>query len=181
HDVGDLEGRPFIAMEYLEGQTLRACMSGGALPQRTVLEYATQVVHGLAAAHQKGVVHRDLKPENLWITREGRVKILDFGLAKVTHAESETQVTKQTLDTEPGAVLGTVGYMSPEQVRGEPADHRSDIFALGAILFEMAAGRRAFSGNSPADVMSAILNQEPPEITAERGDIAPSLKRILSR
>jgi serine/threonine protein kinase/Tol biopolymer transport system component len=179
--MGTYEDAPYLVSELLEGETLREQVRRGALPLRKTIDYGVQVAHGLAAAHEKGIVHRDLKPENLFITREGRVKILDFGLAKLTHPESETQITKRTLDTEPGAVLGTVGYMSPEQVRGEPADHRSDIFALGAILFEMAAGRRAFSGNSPADVMSAILNQEPPEITAERGDIAPSLKRIISR
>jgi len=179
--MGTYEDAPYLVSELLEGETLREQVKRGPLPLRKTIDYGVQVAHGLAAAHEKGIVHRDLKPENLFITREGRVKILDFGLAKLTHPESETQITKRPLDTEPGAVLGTVGYMSPEQVRGEPADHRSDIFALGAILFEMAAGRRAFSGNSPADVMSAILNQEPPEITAERGDLAPSLKRIISR
>src|SRR5258708_4502372 len=177
--MGTYEEASYLVSELLEGETLREQVKRGLLPLRKTIDYGVQVAHGLAAAHEQGIVHRDLKPENLFITREGRVKILDFGLAKLTHPGSETQVT--TLDTEPGAVLGTVGYMSPEQVRGEPADHRSDIFALGAILFEMAAGRRAFSGSSPADVMSAILNQEPPEITAERGDIAPSLKRIISR
>ena len=181
HQMGTCEGAPYLVSELLEGETLREQVKRGPLPLRKTIDYGVQVAHGLAAAHEKGIVHRDLKPENLFITREGRVKILDFGLAKLTHPGSETQVTKDTLDTEPGAVLGTVGYMSPEQVRGEPADHRSDIFALGAILYEIAAGQRAFSGNSPADVMSAILSQEPPEIAAERGDVAPSLKRIISR
>ena len=144
HDVGDLEGRPFIAMEYLEGQTLRACMSGWALPQSTALEYAAQMLQGLAAAHRKGVVHRDLKPENLWITHEGRVKILDFGLAKVDEPIGQSESGTSSPATEPGRIMGTVGYMSPEQVRGQPVDHRTDLFAFGAILHEMVAGERAF-------------------------------------
>jgi serine/threonine protein kinase/tetratricopeptide (TPR) repeat protein len=164
HDVGDLEERPFIAMEYLEGQTLRACLSAGALPQCTALEYATQMLQGLAAAHQKGVVHRDLKPENLWITHEGRVKILDFGLAKVDELIGQSESGKLCLATEPGFILGTVGYMSPEQVRSQPVDHRTDLFAFGAILYEMVAGQQAFHGPSAIDTLSAILNQYPPEL-----------------
>ena len=164
YDVGDMDGRPFIAMEYLEGETLRASISGGALPRNTALEYASQVVQGLAAAHQNGVVHRDLKPENLWITRDGRVKILDFGLAKVDTPVREADPAIVSLTTEPGRIMGTVGYMSPEQVRGQPVDHRTDLFAFGAILHEMVAGRRAFHGPSAADTLSAILNQDPPEL-----------------
>jgi serine/threonine protein kinase len=148
---------------------------------KRAIDHGVQIARGLAAAHKKGIVHRDLKPENLFVTRDGRIKILDFGLAKLTHQESGSRLTKETLDTEPGAVLGTVGYMSPEHVRGQVVDHRSDIFALGAILYEMATGRRAFSGDSPADVMSAILTSEPPGITADDGDLAPSLKRIIGR
>src|SRR5215472_4766425 len=139
HDIGDFDGRPFIAMEYLEGQTLRALMSGGALPQCTALEYASQIVQGLTAAHQKGVVHRDLKPENLWITGGGRLKILDFGLAKVDAPMCQSESSAVSL-SEPGRIMGTVGYMSPEQVRGQSLDHRTDLFAFGAILFEMVAG-----------------------------------------
>jgi serine/threonine protein kinase len=175
HDVGDLEGRPFIAMEYLEGQTLRACISGGALPQRMALEYATQVVQGLAAAHQKGAVHRDLKPENLWITREGRVKILDFGLAKVDEPLGLSESATVSLASEPGCIMGTVGYMSPEQVRGQLVDHRTDLFAFGAILHEMVAGQRAFSGPSAIDTLSAILNQNPPELAD------PGINRLVRR
>jgi serine/threonine-protein kinase len=164
HDVGELDGRPFIAMEYLEGQTLRARLGGGPLPRTEALQYAAQIAHGLAAAHQKGVVHRDLKPENLWITSDGRIKILDFGLAKVSERFDEPETATVSLATEPGRVMGTVGYMSPEQVRGRPVDHRTDLFAFGAILHEMMSGRRTFAGPSAADTLSAILNQEPPEL-----------------
>jgi serine/threonine protein kinase/Tfp pilus assembly protein PilF len=159
HDLGDLDDRPYIAMEYLEGQTLRAAMSGGALPLNTALEYAAQILQGLAAAHRKGVVHRDLKPENLWITHEGRVKILDFGLAKV---DDPIKQSESGAATEPGRMMGTVGYMSPEQIRGHPVDHRTDLFAFGAILHEMVAGQRPFHAATAVDTISAILNQDPP-------------------
>jgi TolB-like protein/Tfp pilus assembly protein PilF len=175
HDVGDLEARPFIAMEYLEGQTLRACMSSGALPQRTALEYAAQMLQGLAAAHRNGVVHRDLKPENLWITREGRVKILDFGLAKVVEPVGQSESGTLSLATEPGRMMGTVGYMSPEQVRGQHVDHRTDLFAFGAILHETVAGQRPFHGPSAIDTLSAILNQDPPELAD------PGINRLVRR
>jgi len=174
YDVGEMEGRPFIAMEYLEGQNLRARLGGTALARRTALEYAIQIAHGLAAAHQKGIVHRDLKPENLWVTHEGRIKILDFGLAKlsepVTHPEAATVSM-----TEPGRVMGTVGYMSPEQVRSQPLDHRSDIFSFGTVLHEMLSGNRAFSGPSAIDTLSAILNLEPPELAD------PATNRLVRR
>jgi eukaryotic-like serine/threonine-protein kinase len=175
YDVGDLEERPFIAMEYLEGQTLRACMSGGALPRRTALEYAAQMLQGLAAAHRKGVVHRDLKPENLWITREGRVKILDFGLAKVDEPIGQSESGTLSFATEPGRIMGTVGYMSPEQVRGQPVDHRTDLFAFGAILHEMVAGQRAFYAPTAIDTVSAILSQDPPELAD------PGINRLVRR
>jgi serine/threonine protein kinase/tetratricopeptide (TPR) repeat protein len=159
HDVGDLNGRPFIAMEYLEGQTLRACLRSGMLPRGTALEYAAQTARGLAAAHQRGVVHRDLKPENLWITPQGTVKILDFGLAKVEEPFGASNSAGDSLATEPGRIMGTVGYMSPEQVRGQSVDHRTDLFAFGAILHELITGQRAFRGPSAVDTLSAILNQ----------------------
>ena len=165
HDIGDFDGRPFIAMEYLDGQTLRAALKGAALPSRQALEYAAQIADGLATAHQRGVVHRDLKPENLWITPEARVKILDFGLAKVAEPVDQAEGATVTLATKPGMVMGTVGYMSPEQLRGQSVDHRSDLFAFGVILYEMLSGRRAFAGPSAADTLSAILYQEPPELT----------------
>src|SRR6267378_8525260 len=158
--VGTYNGAPYIVSELLDGQTLRERMAGAALPQRKAIDYALQMAHGLAAAHAKGIVHRDLKPENLFVTNDGRVKILDFGLAKLTGAAegnlSQTEVPTRRVDTDPGLVMGTMGYMSPEQLRGKPADHRSDIFSFGAILYEMLSGKRAFRGDSMADTMSAI-------------------------
>src|SRR6266542_4188225 len=159
------DGAPYIVSELLEGETLRERMSGKALPQRKAIDYSQQIAHGLAAAHEKGIVHRDLKPENLFITKDGRVKILDFGLAKLTQPEISqirTDIPTRRIDTDPGTVMGTVGYMSPEQVRGHAVDHRSDIFAFGAILYEMLSGKRAFHGDSAAETMSAILKEDPP-------------------
>jgi serine/threonine protein kinase len=175
HDVGDLDGRPFISMEYLEGQTLRASMTGGPLPRRVALEYASQIVQGLTAAHERGVVHRDLKPENLWITSGGRLKVLDFGLAKVDAPLRQAESSAISISTEPGRIMGTIGYMSPEQVRGRPADHRADLFAFGAILYEMAAGQRAFHGPSAVDTLSSVLNEDPPELAD------PGISRLVRR
>ncbi|MGA2855921.1 MAG: protein kinase [Candidatus Sulfotelmatobacter sp.] len=139
HDIGTYGGAPYLVSECLEGQSLRVALSGGALPLRRAADYGIQIAQGLAAAHDKGIVHRDLKPENVFVTRDGRVKILDFGLAKLERSEasSDDGATMEALPTSAGAVLGTAGYMSPEQVRGAPADARSDIFALGTILYEM--------------------------------------------
>jgi Tol biopolymer transport system component len=171
---------PYIVSELLEGQTLRARLSGGALPVRKAIDYAQQIARGLAAAHDKGIVHRDLKPENIFVTNDGRIKILDFGLAKLTRPEtSEGHSVERTLDTDAGAVLGTVGYMSPEQVRGQPADARSDLFSVGAILYEMLSGKRAFKGDSPAETMSAILKEEPPELTETNRAVPAALERIV--
>src|ERR1700722_891115 len=146
-DIGDQEGAPYVVSELLEGETLRDRLKTGPLSSRKAIDYALQVARGLAAAHEKGIVHRDLKPENLFLTSDGRVKILDFGLAKLTRPESQGSEgdlpTIQGL-TEPGLIMGTAGYMSPEQVRGKTADQRSDIFAFGAILHEMISGERAF-------------------------------------
>ena len=159
HDFGQHDAAPYVVSELLEGQTLRERISAAPLSTRKALEYAIQMARGLAAAHEKGIVHRDLKPENLFITRDGRVKILDFGLAKLVRTEREGThpADTRTVGTEPGTILGTVGYMSPEQVRGESTDHRSDIFSLGAILYEMLTGERAFDGGSPVETMGAIL------------------------
>jgi Tol biopolymer transport system component len=183
HDIGSVEGAPYIVSELLDGETLRSRLAGGALPQRKAVDYAVQIAHGLAAAHEKGIVHRDLKPENLFVTRDGRVKILDFGLAKLTQPEdgapAATSLPTETRGTEPGVVLGTLGYMSPEQVRGKPADARSDIFAFGAILYEMLSGKRAFHGESAADTMSAILTKEPPDLSETNRSIAPGLDRVV--
>jgi serine/threonine protein kinase/Tol biopolymer transport system component len=183
YDIGSHDGAPYVVQELLEGETLRAALAGGRLAQRRTLDYATQVALGLAAAHDKGIVHRDLKPENLFVTRDGRVKILDFGLAKLTQNESEvssaTNLPTETRGTEPGVVLGTLGYMSPEQVRGKPADARSDIFSFGAILYEMLSGKRAFHGDSAADTMSAILREDPPDLSVTNQQISPALERIV--
>jgi len=170
---------PFIVSELLEGSTLRERLASGALRERKSLDYAIQIANGLAAAHERGIVHRDLKPDNVFVTNDGRVKILDFGLAKLTEANSpDVNVTLQTV-TQAGVVLGTIGYMSPEQVRGKPTDSRSDIFSFGVVLYEMLTGKRAFHGETAADVMSAILNHEPPELTATNREVSPALDRIV--
>jgi serine/threonine-protein kinase len=181
YDVGTHEGSPYIVSELLEGETLRARLAGGAFSPRKALGHAMQIAHGLAAAHEKGIVHRDLKPENIFVTRDGRVKILDFGLAKLTQAESGSSAATDlpTAGTEPGVVLGTMGYLSPEQVRGKPADSRSDIFSFGAILYEMLSGNRAFRGDTTADTMSAILLKEPTELSATNREISPGLERVV--
>src|SRR5713226_2145653 len=183
HDIGVHEGAPYIVTELLEGETLRERLAGGPLPQSKALDFAGQIAQGLAAAHAKGIVHRDLKPENLFVTKDGRVKILDFGLAKLERPDFEgagqTNMPTATPGTEPGVVLGTLGYMSPEQVRGRPADPRSDIFAFGAILYEMLSGKRAFHGDSAADTMSAILTKEPLDLSETNRNIAPALERLV--
>ena len=189
YDIGkaapELGGAPYIVAELLEGEELRAQLNDGALAPRKAIEYAQQVAAGLAAAHEKGIVHRDLKPENLFVTKDGRVKILDFGLAKLKPqklaggVDSEAATLKPL--TNPGVILGTVGYMSPEQVRGHDTDHRSDIFSFGMILYEMLAGHRAFNGTSMADLMSAILKEEPPELSETNAKISPALDKIVRR
>jgi serine/threonine-protein kinase len=183
-DVGTNGEVPYVVSELLEGETLRQRLAGAALPARKAMEYASQIAEGLAAAQEKGIVHRDLKPENLFVMADGRVKILDFGLAKVTRPDVPsallTQAPTSITQTEPGLVMGTLGYMSPEQVRGQPADPRSDIFAFGAILYEMLTGKRAFRGSSPADTISAILKEEP-ELAATVPGVTPALTRIVRR
>jgi Tol biopolymer transport system component len=179
YDIGEAEGSPYIVTELLEGETLRGRLGVGTLAPRKAIDYAVQIAKGLAAAHEKGIVHRDLKPENLFVTRDGRVKILDFGLAKLVQPEDRMPQTEVPTATEPGVVVGTIGYMSPEQVRGGAADVRSDIFAFGAILYEMLSGRRAFSGGSAADTMSAILLKEPPDLSVTNENITPGLERIV--
>jgi serine/threonine-protein kinase len=175
YDVGEMDGRPFIAMEYLEGQNLRALRGTTPLTRDTAIKYGMQIAHGLAAAHEKGIVHRDLKPENLWVTHEGRIRILDFGLAKLSESATNPETGTASIVSEPGRVMGTVGYMSPEQVRGQPLDHRSDIFSFGAVLYEMLSGKRAFHGPSPIDTQFAILHAEPPELSD------PALNRLVRR
>src|SRR3989475_2188279 len=183
HDVGTHDGAPYVVSELLEGETLRQRMGGTALVQRRVIDSALQIAHGLAAAHEKGIVHRDLKPDNIFITKDGRVKILDFGIAKLTQAEgtrSQTDIPTRRVDTGPGVVLGTVGYMSPEQIRGKGVDHRSDIFSFGAILYEMLSGRREFDRESTADTISAILKEHPPELSDTNQKISPALERLVN-
>jgi serine/threonine protein kinase len=184
YDVGTHEGAPYVVSELLEGQTLRERIDEGPIPFRKALDYGVQVADGLAAAHDKGIVHRDLKPENVFVTRDGRVKILDFGLAKLIEAEGEppepgTSATEGR--SAPGVILGTEAYMSPEQVRGRPADARSDIFAFGAMLYEMLSGRRAFRGVSAVDTMSAVLREDPPELSATGRVVPPETERIVRR
>ena len=183
HDIGTHEGTPYLVSECLEGQTLRQELAGGPLPLRRAVEYGKELAQGLAAAHDKGIVHRDLKPENIFVTRDGRIKILDFGLAKLVKPEGSAD-QGATLEAEPtsvGAVLGTAGYMSPEQVRGEPADARSDIFALGTILYEMLSGQRAFRRDTSAETMTAILKEDPPDLAELTKPIPPAVERIVRR
>ena len=185
YDVGHHDGFPFIVSELLDGETLRDRLASGPLPVRRAVEYGVHIAHGLAAAHERGIVHRDLKPENIFITVDGRVKILDFGLAKLTESEPvvsfASALPTTPAQTNSGVVLGTAGYMSPEQVRGLAADYRSDIFAFGAILYEMLSGRRAFRGETAMDTMTAILKGDPPDLPLADRHIPPALERIVDR
>jgi len=179
YDVGSTEGTPFLVSELLEGETLRDRIDHGAVPPRKAIDIALQLAHGLTAAHEKGIVHRDLKPDNIYITKEGRVKILDFGIAKLTPTGANDGPTFPMTATEPGIVLGTVGYMSPEQVRGEPVDRRSDIFAFGAIVYEMLAGTRAFKRDSSIETLTAILREEPKDLAEINPNIPTPLDRLV--
>ncbi len=183
YDVGTYQGSPYLVSELLEGETLRARLHGATLPPRKSIDFALQIARGLAAAHEKGIFHRDLKPENLFVTRDGRLKILDFGLAKLVRPEPSDTDDGSALtnpdDTEPDKAMGTVGYMSPEQVRNRPADHRSDIFNFGLILHEMLTGKRAFRRESAVETMNAILKEDAPEISATHPNISPALERIV--
>src|SRR5438132_2079612 len=187
HHIGTHDGAPYIVSELLEGETLRERLGTHAssvpLPQRKALDYSLQIARGLAAAHEKGIVHRDIKPDNIFITGDGRVKILDFGLAKLTGAvdgtQAQTDVPTRKVNTDPGTVMGTMGYMSPEQLKGQPADHRSDIFSFGAILYEMLSGKRAFRGDSMAETMSAILREDPPDLSETNKTVSPALERVV--
>jgi len=183
YQMGTYEGAPYLVSELLEGSTLREQLLRGPLPIRKAVEYGIQTARGLAAAHEKGIVHRDLKPENLFVTKDGRVKILDFGLAKLIQVPDVPAADRPTMSegTEPGVVLGTVGYMSPEQVRGHGADDRADLFAFGAILYEMLTGKRAFHKPTSAETMSAILNEEPPAISQIVPAIPPALQKVVQR
>jgi serine/threonine protein kinase len=177
-DIGTQDGVPYVVTELLEGETLKQRMECGTLSLRECLDAARQLAAGLATAHGKGIVHRDLKPANLFLTSDGRMKILDFGLAKQTAAAEDSTLTAG--DTLPGTVMGTVGYMSPEQVQGQAADHRSDLFSFGAVVYEMLAGNRAFAGASAVETMIAILSQEPPALPAER-EVPPAVEQLVRR
>jgi serine/threonine protein kinase len=171
HDLGHAAGIPYLVTELLEGDTLRASY-GTPLPTRQALDYALQIAHGLAAAHDQGIVHRDLKPENVFVTLDGRVKLLDFGIASAAHSSPAPRAPTDTL-----RIAGTAGYMSPEQIRGLHVDHRSDVFALGAILYELLSGARAFAERSAVETMTATLNEEPPPI----GGLPAGTDRIVRR
>jgi Tol biopolymer transport system component len=185
HDVGAHEGSPYIVSELLEGETLREVLSAGPLPQHRAIDYATMIAQGLAAAHEQGIIHRDLKPENIFITKDERVKILDFGLAKLIPPGGsnvvQTDVATLKAQTSAGTVMGTAGYMSPEQVRGQHVDQRSDIFSFGAVLYETLSGRRAFPGDSTVESLNAILKEEPPALKETNTRINPQLEKIVRR
>jgi eukaryotic-like serine/threonine-protein kinase len=179
-DFGTHEGTAYAVTELLEGETLRGRLDGGAISQHQAVDWAQQIAKGLSAAHSKGVIHRDLKPENVFVTRDGHVKILDFGLAKRTEQASEqTSAPTGSGHTAPGTVMGTVGYMSPEQVKGLPVDHRSDIFSFGAILYELLSGKRAFRRDTNAETMAAIMRDEPPELSGSGRPIPVALDHIV--
>jgi Tol biopolymer transport system component len=183
-DTGQNNGSPFLVSELLEGETLRTVLDRGPLPQRKTIDYGVQIAQGLAAAHERGIVHRDLKPENIFVTRDARIKILDFGLAKLaqkTNAATADGVTMTSSHTAAGVVMGTASYMAPEQVRGEAADPRTDIFAFGALLYEMLSGKRAFRRDTPAETMTAVLKDDPPEFSDPGRPISPALDRIVRR
>ena len=181
YEVDEVDGRVFIAMELLEGQTLKQLMSGKRLPVEMAIDLGVQIAGAINAAHSKGIVHRDIKPANIFVMKQRRIKVLDFGLAKLTRRRTDSGEAGVSDGTEPGMVMGTVGYMSPEQVRGQAVDGRTDIFAFGAILYEMLAGRRAFERPTPAETMAAILNEEPAAISEFAPKTPPAMVRVVKR
>src|SRR3954447_445314 len=180
YDIGDEDGVRYIVSELLEGESLRARIRQSPVPPRKALDYAAQIARGLAAAHERGIVHRDLKPENVLVTADGRAKIVDFGLAKLAlpdEPNTSPDLLTRPAGTDPGVVLGTVGYMAPEQVRGQKVDHRADVFSFGCILYEMLAGRKAFWKASGIETLNAILAEEPPDLAASNPAPAPALQQ----
>src|SRR4051812_26766311 len=181
YEFGDEKGAAFVVTELVDGETLRAVLERGPLPQRRAVAYGLQIARGMGAAHARGIVHRDLKPENVMITRDDQVKILDFGLAKPITPSQNDETRVAGMATSAGTVLGTFAYMAPEQVRALEVDHRADMFSFGAVLYEMVTGERAFKGETAADTMTAILTKEPPELDSTRSAISPGLDRIVRR
>jgi TolB-like protein/tetratricopeptide (TPR) repeat protein len=183
YDVGTHDGSPYIVTQLLEGESLRERLTGGAMPVRKAVETAVQIAQGLAAAHEKGITHRDLKPANVFITKDGHVKILDFGIAKLAPPRTPEELARATTlvqATEAGTTLGTVGYMSPEQIRGQIVDHRTDIFSFGCVLYEMVTGRQPFARETAAETMTAILKEEPPDLSSLAGSVSPTLSRVIA-
>jgi len=181
HDVGTHEGSPFIVSELLQGESLREKL-GAPLPPKKAVDYAVQIAHGLAAAHEKGIVHRDIKPENVFVTKDGHVKILDFGVAKLLPSFEASGVDTETPTasaTQPGTAVGTVAYMSPEQIRGQPVDARTDLFSFGVVLYEMLSGKRPFQRETPAETMTAILREEPADLSETNRSAPAPLENLV--
>ncbi len=181
HDVGTDGDVSYVVFELVEGETLRQRLARETLPPRKAVEHTIQLCRGLAAAHAEGILHRDLKPENVILTRDGSLKILDFGLAKLVPGPEEAEGTEIPTDTRPGTLLGTVGYLSPEQAKGRPADERSDVFAVGVVLYEMLSGQRPFRGDSHAEAVAAVLKEDPPALVSPSGPVPPALDRTVRR